>query len=61
MPNTRIGVALRMTYVSAAIVVLTETRRSMTAREIAEAALRKGLIEPRGRDSRRDYEGSTVL
>ena len=38
-----------MTYLSAAIAVLTETRRAMTAREIAEAALAQGLIDPRGR------------
>ena len=38
-----------MTYVEAAIAVLKAARKPMTAAEITEAALRKGLIQPRGK------------
>jgi hypothetical protein len=38
-----------MTYVEAAIAVLRSARKPMTAAEITEAALRKGLIRSRGK------------
>lgn len=38
-----------MTYLAAAIAVLKTTGRPMTVREITAAALKKGLIKPRGR------------
>lgn len=38
-----------MTYRDAALVVLRNSRRAMTATEIADAALKKGLITTRGR------------
>lgn len=38
-----------MTYLAAAIAVLKTTGRPMTVLEITAAALKKGLIKPRGR------------
>ena len=38
-----------MTYLRAAEAVLREARRPLSAREITELALSKGLIQPRGR------------
>ncbi len=38
-----------MTYLEAAITVLKSAREPMTSGEITEAAIRKGLISPRGK------------
>jgi hypothetical protein len=38
-----------MTYLEAALAVLKASPRAMTTEEITEAAIRKGLIQPRGR------------
>jgi len=38
-----------VTYLEAAVAVLKASRRSMTTEEITEAAIHKGLIQPRGR------------
>ncbi len=38
-----------MTYVDAAISVLKSSRKPMSSGAIAEAAIRKGLIRPRGK------------
>jgi HB1, ASXL, restriction endonuclease HTH domain len=38
-----------VTYLEAAVAVLKASRKAMTIGEITEAAIRKGLIHPRGR------------
>jgi HB1, ASXL, restriction endonuclease HTH domain len=38
-----------MTYLEAAVAVLKASRKPMTTEEITEAAIRKGLIHPRGK------------
>jgi HB1, ASXL, restriction endonuclease HTH domain len=44
-----------MTYIDATLAVLKRSRRSMTTGEITEAALRTGLIGPRGKTPERRW------